>query len=501
MDWHVGIMLASSVELFAHSNRILATLSKVPGVGSEGGARIGQMLIPMIGPRIGALKEMFRATSSEEGMRMATRIQRTMGTSGRFLQQEFKGEVGPAASLKRAGKTDAAELVELGRDFLFGLPEFGTKGLYGFDERARIVAGVTANRLTKRHLGRDLTDAELRQVLEGFGKYNRILTSNIVDFLRKNKLNPFVGGQAGLIPRELSQFFGGSGLPRSVRDGLTKEATLRLKSEVLYRGVVGTAMAATMVQYAMTQRFPWDNDELGLSPSDIVMWFDEEGRPVYIPFTSYAPGLSRAFRITTLRAMVENFGEPREILNDAGLDLLNTAITYGGASSPAFNQATTALTGRTGFVTGGGELLEVVPPQANFPLTVKERILESAGTANPTVEELFGFNYQDEIAPLSVKISNAVMPGMKVGPKPKEALAREITQPRDRMKDVVRDRVDEAQEKFPRSIQQRVQFYRDEALDFSDPQERRDALQAMIQADITSLQSLRRNAERARRQP
>jgi len=342
---------------------------------------------------------------------------------------------------------------------------------------------MNVDKMLEAKIGRRMNDAEAAEFLTGFGIYNRNMTSNLVEHIRRNKLNPFAGGQQGFIRREGEQLFGGIGLPQSVKNEFSRKQLIALKGEIMFRGVGQFAALSTMVNYSMCGHGPWQNEKGrrgDLCMGTIHTGTDKE-RFLYLPMTSLMPELSRALNITALRALVENYGDPKKVLTDAGRRLINTPITY-GIGAPGVGTATTSLVGRAPFLTENLELLQVVPPSADATKTVARQQIEAIGQMNPTLEKLFGFGPSEKI-PLSIRAINAITPGMKAG-----RLTSELPGHRERMEAgsmfrIVRSVVGRAQNKHPDDFASRRVLYERAASEFGTEREQKDALRSMIQFD------------------
>lgn len=462
LDFLTGLQLASPVEAAAHSGRIINTLAGLPGIGNDQGAlaHLANAFVPYFGPRLSALRSIYAVYDSPAASAMEARL---AGLPGGLPTRAFEAEMGPT----KGG------VLHAGRRFLFGLPE-QEKGFAGLDIRARIAAGLTLDNITKAHLGRPAEDAELLQFITQFGQYSDAVQSNLAVFLRKNRLNPFAGGQAGFIPGEIRRMFGGLNLPRETVEALSKESALKLRAETLYRGVIGASLMMVAAQKALTDSYPWEN-ERG-HQMDLRVGYTEDGRAVYIPAASWEPGVARAFRITGARTMVEALGE--NSVSEEGRNLMNTALTY-GIGAPGIAAGTTLLTGRTPFLTSSGELMASAPPEPTSPLTIKERFLHAAGASNPSIENLLGVGTAEAL-PLGVRIVNALTPGMTVGRDPMMAVSADVRARRGQMMDIVEDRVNRGLKKYPNVIE-RMNYYREESMKF--PGNPNDAYREMLRAD------------------
>ncbi|KKL04486.1 hypothetical protein LCGC14_2615580, partial [marine sediment metagenome] len=200
MDWNVSLLLATSVEVFAHGNRMLGVMSRTESIG--GGSawrRLGVNLVPVLGPRLSGLATAFDVLATAEGRQYARRAAKIGATAQRFLKFGDEVQGGLVGALVKRGHQSGAELAEAGRNFLFDLDQFGIKGLYGFDQRVKVGAWLNVDKMLEAKIGRRMNDAEAAEFLTGFGIYNRNMTSNLVEHLRRNKLNPFAGGQQGFI--------------------------------------------------------------------------------------------------------------------------------------------------------------------------------------------------------------------------------------------------------------------------------------------------------------
>lgn len=485
MDFNVGLRLASPVEVTAHSSRILAILARQKGVGDDLGAMqyLANRLIPWFGPRLGGLRSIYGVYDDPAALAMEARLAQVPGAlPSRAFEGEHQGGIGALLGPK------AASVLGGGRKFIFGLPE-QEHGLHGFDIRARIAAALVAERISVSEIGRGLTDAELAEYLTQFGTYSDGVQSNIASWLRRSRLAPFAGGQAGIVPGEVRGFFGSTNLPASIKNELGKATLAKWNAEVLWRGTIGTALMLTVVQKALTNRYPWEN-EPG-HKEDLMIGYTDTGRAVYIPFTTLAPDLARAARITGARALAENFGA--DAIPAALNDLANTAITF-AVGGPGVGALTTLATGNAPFITGPGSVLQVVPPMPTALQTMKERFLTAAGSSNPTFENILGIG-PAKMEPTSVRIVNALTPGMEVGRTPLLRVSAELRGDKAEMFAVIEDRVNQA---FSQGMSQgeRIQYYKNEILPFP-PEQRLLALQQMLLQDQQRQRSVPKNAAEA----
>lgn len=502
MDWYVSALLATSVEVVAHSYRILGVLSRTPINGLPDNLAA---LTPYWGPRLKGLVDMFHVMQTQEGVAMEAQIARIGGgTNRRFMQvgNDMGTSIGTVVE-KMTGSKKAGHALEWGRDFLFGQPETGRAGLYGFDQRARVAAAVNVNKVMQKRLQRNLTDSELRSFLEGFGKYNENLQNNMFLLLRKSKLSPFAGGQAGMIPREIAQTITGSpGLPKAVLDELGSKVAWQLRGEVYARGIGGTAVWLTALQYAWSGSFPWDNEKG--HKLDLKVGYLPDGRAVYLPATTYMPGMSRALGLTGMRALYENAGNPAAALPEAKRRLINTPITYGVAGAPGMGAGMTMIMGTTTYLNEQGQFMRVVPPVSGSGFKKEARqVYANAVTAvtgaNPTVEELFGFTMEGETLPTSIRIINALTTGLKVGREPELAVSADVRQQRAAFFEASRSRVVEALATWPEEVESRKIYYKREAAKWDDPDQEKAAYLNMLRNDVSIRQARRRNAIRAER--
>ena len=509
MDFNVGLLLASPVEVTAHSSRILAVLSRIPGVGDlQTGAapHLAQKFIPWFGPKLGGIRDIFNVyngkTINIKGIETLTGVQAEVRLSTipgalptRALATEVDRGVGRlVGKLPGAAGTGGKTALEAGRKFIFDLPE-QQGGFKGFDVRARISAYMALERTTLESLGRRPTDAETFEFINQFGAYTEEIQGNIIAALRRNRTAPFLGGQSTIVPGEIRSTFTGRAIPRSVTDQMTKAASAKLRAETLWRGVLGTAMMLQLAQKATTGTWSWENDaghELDYNVGQLP-----DGRKVYIPFNVFAPGVSRAVRITNARTMIETMGV--DAVPAIGRNLANLPITY-GFGSPGVGALSVLATGNAPFLVGNttGEttFLRVVPPQPTAPLVMKHRFLEAAGQANPTFEAVFGLD-QVGAPSTTIRVINALTPGMKVGPPPDRAATQEIRGIRASVYTISRDRVSQAFRKFGDDVDARFEWYESQAAEFPTDEEREAALRAMMLGDVSQQRSDARNLMRS----
>ena len=502
MDFYVTSLLATSVEVVAHSYRILGVLSRTPVNDLSGGA--WKALVPYWGPRLKGLADMFHVMGTPDGIMMENRIGSVLGggSNNRFLTvgNDLGMSVGSVIE-KATGSKKAGHALEWGRDFLFGQPQTGRQGFYGFDQRARVAAAVNVNNIMKKRLQREMTDAELRHFLNGFGKYNENLQGNLFFLLRKSKLSPFAGGQEGMIPREIAQTITGSpGLPKALMDELGSKVAWQLRGEVYARGIGGTAVWLTALQYAWTGTLPWDNEKG--HKLDLKIGYLPDGRAVYLPSTTYMPGMSRALGLVGARALVENSNNPAAAIPEALMSMARTPITYGVAGAPGAGAGMTILMGNTTYLNSNGQFMKIVPPVSGTGLKkVGRQFFANASHAitgaNPTIEELFGFTMEGETLPTEIRIINALTTGLKVGREPELAVSADVRQQRAAFFEATRSRVVEALATWPDNASDRMIYYRREAAKWDDPEQEKAALLNMKRNDISIRKARRRNARRA----
>ncbi len=511
MDFNVGLLLLSPVEVTAHSSRILAVLSRIPGVGElQTGAapHLAQKFIPWFGPKLGGIRDIFHVyngkTITINGIKTLTGVQAEVRLSGipgalptRALATEIqRGPAGLIGKLPGKAGTGGKALAEAGRKFIFDLPE-QRGGFKGFDVRARISAYMALERITLADpkLKRRPTDAETFEFITQFGAYTEEIQGTIVAMFRRNRMAPFLGGQSTIIPAEIRSTFTGRTIPRSITDQMMKAASVKLRAETLWRGVLGTAMMLQLAQKATTGTWSWENDkghELDYNVGQLP-----NGRKVYIPFNVFAPGVSRAVSIMGARTMIETMGI--DAVPALSRNLAQLPITY-GFGSPGIGALSVLATGNAPFLvgseTGTTTFLKVVPPQPTAPLVIKHRFLEAAGQANPTFEAVFGLD-QVGTPSTTIRIINALTPGMKVGPLPDRATTQPIRTPRAELYEISRNRVSQAFNKFGDDVDARFEWYEGQAAEFPTDEEREAALQAMMLGDISQQRSDARNLMRS----
>jgi hypothetical protein len=493
MNLNTQLLLSSPVELAAHFSRIVSTLVSFPGVGDDLGkmAQTANRLIPFVGPRITGVISMFKTYNTAADLALEGRIAEAVGLPTRAFQSDRVQ--GFFAKFGEAGKK-FEELTEIGRTILFDLPvtAINEPGLRrslldrvkGVDMRARMVA-VKA---LETKLGRQANTEEIAQHLMRFGAYNEALQTNIVTNLRRLKLNPFAAGQQGFIRGEVQKLYGNLGLPKSTLEELGAETVRAMRAEMLYRGVGGTAIAMMTMNFALSGKWPWENQTN--HRLDIDTGFrDQNGRPWYIKFTSVAPDIARSTRITGLRMIAEMAGADATAAGvgvDALRQIRNDAITY-GFSSPGIQAGSALLTGNSLFAVedlgGGAQPLSLIPPQPTDSQVLKERFFMTAGAANPTVEMFLGIG-EHEGKPIASKILSQANFKLTLGREPVAEFTSETRTQRARVFEVVQDRVGRAWKKYPDPTQrgQRLRMYLEEVRAFP-PEQRQMALENMMRSD------------------
>ena len=464
MDFSVGLLLMSPVEVTAHTNRIVSILSENAQIGGAFD-QIVALMVPYIGPKFAGFNSIYRVFDTPEGAQMLNTLAQIPGAlPSRFLQHEYQN--GPGALLGRFS-SKAAQAAESGRRFLFDLPEF-EPGWKGFDTRARVVASITLRRGINTKLGREPTTNEYLAHLRQFGLYTNEIQSNLVAGLRANRLTPFGGLQAGAVPGELRRLFGGLNLPKETIDELSTKAWAAWKAEVLWRGVIGTTTFLTLANYAASGKWPWENEKGSTLDLDTGQR-TQDGRAIYIPFTLLQPTISRAMTITAARAVLEQLGETGGFVTEATKKLAQTPLTYLIGGSPGVQAALTFGLGKAPYLTGAGELMSVSAPQPTDALLMKERATDAFFSSNPTLEAFFS-RHQREIKGPGLRIVDAITPGLKVGRQPDQAITAGLRSEFARDYEVVQDRVSRALE-LPRGT---VRAYlREEAKRWPQEKQRR----------------------------
>lgn len=457
MDFSIGLLLASPVEVTAHTMRITSILSENKAIGGELD-RLIALMVPYLGPKFSALNSIYRVFDTPEGVQILNTLAAIPGAlPSRFMQTEYQAGLG--ALLERVSPK-AAKVGEAGRKFLFDLPEFG-KGWHGYDIRARVVAANALKRTMNADLGRDPTSNEYLTHLKQFGIYTEEIQSNFVSFWRRNRLAPFAGLQSGSGPGEIRRLFGGLNLPKETIDELSTAAWTAWKGEVLWRGLIGTVTFTTLANKAMSGKWPWENEEgymLDLNTGS----YTHDGRAVYIPFQVLSSTLNRALTITAARAMLETLGDRSGYVDAATQRLANTPLTYLIGAAPGTQAALAFTLGRAPYL-AGGELLSVSPPQPTDALTLKQRSMDALISTNPTLEAFFSQHNIETKGKL--RFVDAVSPGLKVGRLPDQAITAGIRREFARDYEVVQDRVSRS---LGLPLSERIDYLRKESQDFPE---------------------------------
>lgn len=423
-DFTTAAMLATFAEASRHSLRVLAMLARLPSPSGDIGDMAARYLAPYIGTRGKRLFEMMNAYNSPD----APLIERWMARVGGLQERAFdeaahaydlagtavgkgleKVGISPAAAGKAAAK--AQDWLHRGRGFLFDLPEADAKGwragpfsvpvpaaLWGFDVRARLVA----TRIFLEHLrvsGRlsdDVTletlaqggvtqfDEELREFLTQFGMFNGRTQTKVVQAIKRSRLNPFAGAQAGFRPAEIEGLLGYTRLKGG-------DAALRARytAEAIAGGWLGYVAALTIANKAMSGHYPWENQE-GHEFDLELPWKDPDGAPAYISAALLEPASSRAMRTTGLRYIFDERQGLRvgERLATAFVQKFPQEIISFVAAGPPVQAASVALTGRAPYLSGG-EFLRVARPRMDARAQILENIKAALINLNGNFHAVF----------------------------------------------------------------------------------------------------------------
>lgn len=488
MDFNTSLLLASPVEVTAHSSRILGDVARVPGIGDDVSAlqMLANKLVPWFGPRLGGLRSFYSIYDNPEAIRMEGRLARIAGA---LPSRAFEAEHNSAltALFDRAGASPVSKAIGSGRKFIFDLPDI-EHGLHGFDIRARITLAMAGEKMA----GRAFTDAEMLQWLTQTGSYTDAIQSNLASWLRRSRLYPF-SANYGAIAAEIKGFLGGTNLPASVRNDLSKAAINKLRAETLWNGTIGTAVMLLATQKALTDTFPFENEQG--HELDLMVGYTQDGHGIYIPMSTLAPGLYRAATITGARAAMETMGE--DFIPEVTKQLANTAITY-STGGPGTKALFTLATGSAPYITDQGSILQTVPIQPPSPMgwrTMKERFLTGAGASNPTLENFLGVGPISATMPGAVRVINTITPGLEVGQKPLRRVSAELRGDMAKLYEVVDERVKRANNELG-SVAERVSFYKEESAKFPVEQ-RAQAFIAMLKAEQQYQRSMYGNAAKA----
>jgi len=462
--------LAGPTEIVYHAWRQVNALARQAGAGDDLGVgqRLMNKFIPWFGPRIGAMRAIFDYGSPE-----------SLDIEGRI--------VAAGAGSNRAFGSEAAAIPMLhgGRDFLFGLP---SDAAFGLDTRVRVAAVNAMERIS----GRQLTSPEIADYLANFGLYNKAFQSKLIRTLGQTKLNPFSATSLPMAFGEAQHFIKGSNAPASVIASMSKVAVVKMQAEGFYRGALGYAIAGMVVQKALTNSFPWENEDG--HKGDIRVGYLPDGRALYTPMP---PDLARGMAITGARSLIESFGP--DAVPDALRQLANTGISF-VAGGPPVGFATTLALGQAPYFTDAAgnqtQSLTVVPPHANTLQALKDRALTAAGEANPTLEKVFGVGPSSNL-PTGVRIINAVTPGLLVGRLPMMIQGEPIAGPKRDMAAVVSDRVGRGLALYP-DINDRKAFYQQEvSKEFSTTKDQAVAMHDMLLQDLQRRRGRLRNVAQA----
>lgn len=415
-DFTTAAMLATFAEASRHSLRVLAGVARLPTPNPGGGEIAAKFLLPYIGSRGHRMLQMMNIYNSPEALHLERWMARINALPGRAFEETrvtFSGS-------NRAARTGnwLMERVHRGREFLFDLPDVNAKGgfrggpfgipvprrLWGFDVRARLLAakiyvehlkvtGQLANDADVASLARKANphDAALREYLTQFGMFNTNVQTKIVQNIRRLRLNPFAGSQAGFRPAEIESLFG---LHRLPKEGMTAYMKAFYASQVIGGGWLGYVGALMIANKALSGHWPWENQEG--REFDLELPFKEaDGAPGYIEANFIEPQFSRAARTTGLRFLFdERYGTTvgerfLRSLQQRGIQ----EIASFTAAGPPVQFLTTAISGRAPFLSGG-QLLRLAAPKG----TATAQALENLKVAMINLNGNFHAAFSDSIA-------------------------------------------------------------------------------------------------------
>lgn len=393
-DKSTGLLLASFVEAYAHANRVWSVAKNVPSprgitLGQKG-KNLAELMVPYFGPRLGRLAEIVSVTESPDAPHLEDLMFRIGGGSLRAY-----AEAEPLFTKGKLGQI-SGEALHKGRGFLFDSPAKGSKGVWGWDIRARMVmlklwietakqkGIIPADMTVKQMAESDLTkwDGEMRRFLTGIGNLNPENQPWIVAAMRESRLNPFAGSQSGFRPREIQNLAGVSGLPKKGY-GWREAAE---QGETMYRAWAGYATVLYLANYALSGHFPHDNQEGHIWDLDTGLK-DSNGAPLYVSLNAADPALARASRTVGAKYLADSkYGETfGERASNAVGEKLGNEIFGAVAGGPPVQAASALLLGRAPYLSGG-EMIRVTKPTLSATTDLMERLKATVARSNPNLE-------------------------------------------------------------------------------------------------------------------
>ena len=355
-----SLSLMTPAELTGHVGRILSAAAKMAPANVPFAPRVGEALLPYIGPRAGTLYRLFNTDMSDPAnVAVLQRIMDANGGSGR----PFREELGRSLLAQVPGLKQAQNF---SHDFLFSLPE--GRGLSGFDLRLRVMAEKM------REAAEGNTDPKrVREFASQFGQYTS-KPDRFVQSLRT--VAPFAATSMPVKLTEARLLMGNAGYRN-----LTPAQAATLHAETLFRGTAGSVLGLMLANHALSGHWPWQN-----APgheTDLEAGKDKNGKPVYIAGNRLDPTLSRPLTSLGVPDMIADLHGPKDakgkgakgqagksiaenksiaekLAADAGRGIYNAAGS--SVSSPALQAFTTMISGHDPlYVTRSGQMLPTSP--------------------------------------------------------------------------------------------------------------------------------------------
>ena len=285
------LQLAFPVEASAHAWRVGNILSALP-VASDARGRFLKTFIPYFGARAQAMRELYNVDMSRnsDDVKLMRRLAKLGAIPSRSIKDmhnlEAMGELNLAArglnwAAERIGSIPGSQAL---REFVFSMPTEEGKGFSGMDIRARLAAAKLYLKTNPT-----ATDVELADFANQFGNYTADLQTKYVRNAKKFGFS-FAGFQSQAIPTELARYLGYHGMRV---DNLSLPEQRALMAQTIWSNALGTAVAVSMWNFAVTGQWPWEDPTL--KPGEVVLPINAgESRRAVIPAGAINPVAARA---------------------------------------------------------------------------------------------------------------------------------------------------------------------------------------------------------------
>lgn len=305
------------VEATAHGNRIYSIIRSIPGVGEDTAKKIVEGL-----PILRHADTVNRLSSGLDNPAEYDRIRKTLTEMAGMPTRVYDPRLALAEKLPIVGE-------------IAGYPKRLVFGPGGLEERARVWLYAAHEQAYP-----EMNAAQHVRFANQLGNYSQGLQTDMVRFLKRNGINPFISFRASSIPSDVRRLFGVSGLGNSPQN----------VASTLMRGPLADFAEIQMLSQAFSGKFTWQNEDKNHINDVELPWRLKDGSKAYIPFNTLAPTASRALRVIGADAVIKSMakGETATEASEKGLTQVGAEALTQVGRSPATDAARRLLSYQAG---------------------------------------------------------------------------------------------------------------------------------------------------------